>query len=229
MFSFLNSTPSTMKQTHSAWWLGAASLLLMASCDTARTATDTATTDAAASTAVEAAPSTVNFTRDLTQGDYRFQVQGSTSDDGQQLTIRTRRGDALVTDPIRINVRGNVSDAVMGDLNGNGNPELYVFTSGSGSGSFGGVEAYEFVDRSFRPITAPPKLSTDLAAGYNGQDKYEVRGTRLVRTYPVTGAPDGATSRTIEYSLNRDGMLMPVNTPTSSTSGSTSGSTTSPR
>ncbi|KUG07571.1 hypothetical protein [Solirubrum puertoriconensis] len=217
-----------MKFSATAWWFGAAALLLTASCDSARNATDDATSDAAVSTAVESTtPADVTFSRDLTQGDYRFQVQSASIDNGQQLTIRTRRGDALVTDPIRMNVKGNVTDAIMGDLNGNGNPELYVITSGSGS--FGGVEAYEFVERAFRPVQAPPKLSNDLAAGYNGQDKYEIRGNRLVRTFPVaaTGTASGTTTagdagttatgstRTIEYTLNKDGMLMPVNTPAS--------------
>ncbi|UYZ60469.1 hypothetical protein [Hymenobacter latericus] len=213
-----------MKFSATAWWFGAAALLLTASCDSARNATDDATSDAAVSTAVESTPADVTFNRDLTQGEYRFQVQSANLDNGQQLTIRTRRGDALVTDPIRLNVQGSVTDAIMGDLNGNGNPELYVITSGSGTGSFGGVEAYEFVERAFRPIQAPPKLSADLAAGYSGQDKYEVRGNRLVRTFPVSaGTASGTTTsadagttgstRTVEYTLNKDGMLMPVSTP----------------
>ncbi|AYA36586.1 hypothetical protein D3Y59_05655 [Hymenobacter oligotrophus] len=209
-----------MKFTPTAWWLGAAALLLTASCDSARNATDDATSDAAVSTSVESTtPADVTFNRDLTQGEYRFQIQSASLDNGQQLTIRTRRGDALVTDPIRMNVQGSVTDAIMGDLNGNGNPELYVITSGSGTGSFGGVEAYEFVERAFRPVQAPPKLSADLAAGYSGQDKYEIRGNRLVRTFPVTSSGtttaggDASSTRTVEYTLNKEGMLMPVTTP----------------
>ncbi|GAA4387630.1 hypothetical protein GCM10023186_33460 [Hymenobacter koreensis] len=201
----------------------------MASCDSARNATEDTST---ASTTVEStgAPAEVAFTRDLSQGDYRFQIQSTTADNGQQLTIKTRRGEALVTDPVRLNVRGNVTDAVMGDLNGNGNPELYIFTSGSGSGSFGGVEAYEFKDKSFTPLKSPQTLSGDMATGYQGQDKYEVRGNKLVRTFPVysgtdTSSPTGET-RTIEYSLNSEGMLMPGTMPAAS--GSTTPATTTP-
>ncbi|QHJ06626.1 PliI family lysozyme inhibitor of I-type lysozyme [Hymenobacter busanensis] len=220
-----------MKPSASAWWLGAAALFLMASCDSARNATEDTST---ASTTVETAPpADVAFTRDLTQGEYRFQIQSTTADNGQQLTIKTRRGDALVTDPVRLNVKGNVTDAVMGDLNGNGNPELYVFTSGTGSGSYGGVEAYEFKDKSFVPLKAPQNLSSDMATGYMGQDKYEVRGNKLVRTFPVFGAADAngtasptGETRTIEYSLNSDNMLMPGTMPAT---GSTPSTTTPPK
>ncbi|GAB2968335.1 hypothetical protein GCM10027048_43980 [Hymenobacter coalescens] len=209
-----------MKPFTSVWQLGAASLLLLASCDSARTATDTSSGTATVETTVTT-PGDVAFSRDLTQGEYRFQIQSNTLENGQQLTIKTRRGDALVTDPVRLNVKGNVTDAVMGDLNGNGSPELYVFTSG-GSMGMGGVEAYEFVDKSFRPIQAVPKLSNDLAAGYKGEDKYEVRGNRLVRTFPVYSGTDASAtatgqSRSVEYTLNSDGMLMPMTQPASST------------
>lgn len=215
--------------------LGAA-LVLLGSCDSARNTTDTSTSSATVETTVTT-PGDVAFSRDLTQGEYRFQIQSNTLDNGQQLTIKTRRGDALVTDPIRMNVKGNVTDAVMGDLNGNGNPELYVFTSG-GSMGMGGVEAYEFVDKSFRPIQSLPKLSNDLAAGYKGEDKYEIRGNRLVRSYPVyTGTDASATAtgqtQTVEYQLNTQGMLMPMPTTpvvvpqTGTTSGSTTTGTTS--
>jgi hypothetical protein len=204
-----------MKSFTPVWHLGAAALLLLASCDSTRSTTDNSSGTATVETTVTT-PGDVAFTRDLSQGEYRFQIQSNTLDNGQQLTIKTRRGDALVTDPTRLNVKGNVTDAVMGDLNGNGNPELYVFTSG-GSMGMGGVEAYEFVDKAFRPIQAPPKLSNDLATGYKGEDKYEVRGNHLVRTYPVyTGTDASATatgqSQTIEYTLGTDGMLMPMQT-----------------
>ncbi|WP_400191172.1 hypothetical protein [Hymenobacter sp. B81] len=212
-----------MKSFTSSWWLGAAALLALASCDSTRTATE----DTSMAATAESVPSTeeVAFSRDLTQGDYRFQIQSTTAENGQQLTIRTRRGEALVTDPIRLNMKGNVTDAVMGDLNGNGSPELYVFTSG-GTSSFGGVEAYEFVDKSFRPLKSPQKLSADMAKGYKGEDKYEIRGNRLVRTFPVYGSDTARTAsgemRSIEYSLNSEGMLMPTPMPAS-------GSSTQPR
>ncbi|RTQ52428.1 hypothetical protein EJV47_05285 [Hymenobacter gummosus] len=204
-----------MKLLTPVWQLGAAALVLLGSCDSARSTTDTSSGTATVETTVTT-PGDVAFSRDLSQGEYRFQIQSNTLDNGQQLTIKTRRGDALVTDPVRLNVKGNVTDAVMGDLNGNGNPELYVFTSG-GTMGMGGVEAYEFVDKSFRPIQALPKLSNDLATGYKGEDKYEIRGNRLVRTYPVyTGTDASATatgqSQTVEYQLNAQGLLTPTQT-----------------
>jgi hypothetical protein len=216
-----------MKLFTPVWQLSAAALVLLASCDSARTAaSDTSTGSTTVETTVTT-PGDVAFSRDLSQGEYRFQIQSNTLDNGQQLTIKTRRGDALVTDPIRLNVKGNVTDAVMGDLNGNGNPELYVFTGG-GTASMGGVEAFEFVDKSFRPIQAPPKLSSDLAAGYKGQDKYEIRGNHLVRTYPVYSGTDASAtatgqSQTIEYQLNSEGMLMPMpgSTPATGTGATT--------
>ncbi|RAK69774.1 hypothetical protein [Hymenobacter edaphi] len=219
-----------MKRSILAVQLAAAALVLLGSCDSARNTTDTSNGTATVETTVTT-PGDVAFSRDLTQGEYRFQIQSNTLDNGQQLTIKTRRGDALVTDPIRLNVKGSVTDAVMGDLNGNGSPELYVFTSG-GSMGMGGVEAYEFVDKAFRPIQAIPKLSNDLATGYKGEDKYEIRGNHLVRTYPVyTGTDASATatgqSQTVEYTLNAQGMLMPM--PTTPVVAPQSSTTTTPK
>jgi hypothetical protein len=176
----------------------------------------------------------VAFSRDLAQGEYRFQIQSATLGQGQQLTIKTRRGEALVSDPVRLNVRGSVTDAIMGDLNGNGNPELYIFTTTSGGSTpASGVEAYEFVNRNFRPLQAPQKLSADLATGYMGQDKYVVQGNRLVRTFPIySGSGAGSTptggTRTIEYSLNPEGILVQSGSSNTPGTGTASPTTTPP-
>jgi hypothetical protein len=220
-----------MKSFQTAWSFSAAALLLLAGCDSARTTTDDTSVASSTVEAVNApVPGEVAFSRDLSQGEYRFEIKANSMDNGQQLTVRTRRGDALVTDPIRLNVRGQVTDAVMGDLNGNGNPELYVFTSGRSASA--GIEGYEFVNRTFRPIQALPQLSGTMATGYRGEDKYEVRGNRLVRTFPVYSGTDASAtatgqSQTMEYTLSTEGVLVPVATPGgSTTSGTTTGGTT---
>lgn len=197
-----------------------ASLLAATACDSSRTAvedTSTATPTVENTTSTEA----VSFSRDLTQGNSRFQVRTTGEGAQRQLTIRSYRGAAMTADPVRLDISGTVRDVVTGDLNGNGKPEVYVFTESNSAN--GGFYGYEFGERGYTPISGPGQITGEAAIGYSGKDTYTLSNGTLTRTFPVAAsaaaATDGATAgattagsapaaggnRTITYKLGADG------------------------
>ena len=103
---------------------------------------------------------------------------------------------------------GLVTGAEVGDLDDNGSPELYVYISSAGSGSYGSLVAYAVNNhKSLTPIYLPP-LGDDPAAGrgYMGHDHFEIREDVLRREFPVylegdtNNRPTGPTRR-LDYRL----------------------------
>lgn len=94
--------------------------------------------------------------------------------------------------PLHQEIDGSVSDAQLADLNGDGSPELYVFISGSGSGSYGELLAWSVNNgRSLGEIYLPP-LSDDPVSseGYMGHDVFYTAGNRLIRKFPIYRSGD---------------------------------------
>lgn len=189
-----------------------ASFLAATACDSSRgVVEDTSTAASTAENTVATAP--VSFNRELTQGNSRFEVRTTGTDAQRQLTIRSYRGAALSADPVRLDIMGAVRDAVTADLNGNGKPELYIFTD-AGSAN-GGFYAYEFAERGYTPISSPGMISGTAGVGYSGKDTYTVANNMLSRTFPVSNGTAAATtgtepstapgSRTITYTLDPTG------------------------
>jgi hypothetical protein len=103
---------------------------------------------------------------------------------------------------------GTITGLEVEDLNGDGYPEIYVYVTSAGSGSYGSLIAYASNrNRSITPITLPP-LEDDPAAakGYMGHDRFVVGEGALVRNFPIykegdtNAAPTGGT-RQIQYHL----------------------------
>jgi len=110
--------------------------------------------------------------------------------------------------PIARTIEGTVAGAEAADLNGDGSPEIYVFVTSAGSGSYGSLVAYAANRRkSLSEIYLPP-VTQDVEAsrGYQGHDEFTVAGDALVRRFPVYRAgdtnsgPTGGT-RQLQYRL----------------------------
>lgn len=185
------------------------SLLVITACDSSRTTVEDSSSAApTAENTTSTAP--VSFERELMQGDSRFVIRTTGNEAQRQLTIRSYRGSALTSDPVRLDIMGAVRDAVAADLNGNGKPELYIFTdAGTANGGFYG---YEFAERGYTPISGPGMITGTAGVGYGGKDTYVIGNGTLTRSFPVTAASAGtaaptpaATSRTITYTLDPSG------------------------
>jgi Periplasmic lysozyme inhibitor of I-type lysozyme len=124
-----------------------------------------------------------------------------------RLTIRPKGlkgGDA----PIEREVDGTVYAADIADLDVDGSPEIYVFTTSAGSGSYGSLIAYSVNKNASLSEIRLPDINENKAhsKGYMGHDKFGVGEGALVRRFPIyregdtNSAPSGGT-RQIQYKL----------------------------
>ncbi len=106
------------------------------------------------------------------------------------------------------NANGIVTGVEAADLDNDGSPEIYIYLTSAGSGSYGSVLAYG-VNRlkSLTGIYVPPlSRSMECSAGYMGHDRFCVVGNRLARLFPVYSKGDSNARpvggvRLVEYRL----------------------------
>lgn len=135
-----------------------------------------------------------------------FHVTASGEGSQQSLQVKATEGDKAFP-TINEQVDGSVTGAEVEDLNSDGKPELFVYVSSAGSGSYGEVKAWTAsrTGRILLPIVMP-ELSGNDAKGYMGHDKFAVVENVLARSFPIyksgdsNANPTGGT-RQINYKL----------------------------
>lgn len=134
-----------------------------------------------------------------------FKVEAKGEGSTQQLTVQAERnGKPLAVEKLAVD--STVVGAEVEDLNGDGQPELFVYGQSAGSGSYGSVWAWS-VSRQGRllPIRLGAMSSKD-SSGYRGHDRFAVVETSLVRRFPIylpgdtNARPTGGT-RQVSYKL----------------------------
>jgi hypothetical protein len=164
--------------------------------------------DKTAKAASEAAPATrVSFYRTLELQGIRFRVTSST--DGSVNTLQiVPAGLKIDNSPVVRTIDGTVTGAEVADLNVDGSPEIYVYVTSTGSGSYGCLVAYSANRRkSLSEIYLPP-ITNDKAVskGYLGHDEFAVVESVLVRRFPIyrdgdTNAKPTGGIRQLQYKL----------------------------
>jgi len=128
---------------------------------------------------------------------------------GSSLNRLTITPAALETDnaPIVTELDGTAYGAEIADLDANGWPEVYVYVSSAGSGSYGSLVAYAVNSgKSMSAIHLPELSGPGVIEGYAGHDEFSIVESRLVRRFPVylpadtNAAPSGGT-RQVSYRL----------------------------
>ena len=127
-----------------------------------------------------------------------------------QLTIQSK-GLEIDNQKIAVELDGQVVNAEIEDLNSDGFPEILIYTTSAGSGSYGNVIGYSVNNGKSLSQIYFPELSENKEAsiGYMGHDKFAIVETSLVRRFPIyknddsNSNPTGGT-RQIEYKL-KDG------------------------
>jgi hypothetical protein len=150
-------------------------------------------------------PATFDKTLEL-QG-IRFHVKSANVGSTNTLHI-VPSGLEIDNSPIVKTIDGTVSGAEVADLNADGAPEIYVYVTSAGSGSYGSLAAYAANRRkSLSEICLPP-LTDDKAAskGYMGHDEFAVLEGVLGRRFPIYRASDSNAQptggmRQIQYRL----------------------------
>ncbi|KUG07570.1 hypothetical protein [Solirubrum puertoriconensis] len=192
--------------------LGLLAAALLSNCDSQRSATETADPNPTASSAVPAPNE--SFRKELSRGDYNFAVRTLGTGTQRQLLLEAKRlGRELMASTT--NIEGVVTDAVVTNLNNDDYPELLVFVNAAGSGSYGRLVGYEFLNRGRRNL-ALPALDGPAAVGYLGHDSFRVEDRKIIRTFPVylptdpNSSPSGGT-RVVEYEMpKKEGLLTMV-------------------
>ena len=138
---------------------------------------------------------------------YAFDVMATNEGSINQLKI-TPTGLTEDSKPAESEIDGTVSGAEIADLDGNGFPEVYVYVTSAGSGSYGSLVAYAVNNgKTMTPIFLPP-ITDDAKAskGYMGHDEFAVLENVLGRRFPiykegVTNADPSGMTRQLQYQL----------------------------
>ena len=149
---------------------------------------------------------------DFTSTDYwdsgiTFHVTSANSGSINEVTI-TPSGLEIDNSSVTVEVDGTITGAEVGDLNIDGSPEIYIFVTSAGSGSYGSLVAFATNNRkSMTPIYLPPIAEhPEASKGYMGHDDFAVVETNLVQRFPVyaegdsNANPTGGT-RQVQYRL----------------------------
>jgi len=138
--------------------------------------------------------------------DFLIDVAGEGSLKELKLTVKGIEGGKRVV--LKHEIEGSLHRTAVADLNKDGFPEIYLFTTSAGSGSYGAVIAYSSNrNKSITPIYMPElDLNSSAAQGYMGHDSFSITGDRLLRRFPVykkgdpNCCPSGGT-RQLSYKL----------------------------
>ncbi len=136
-----------------------------------------------------------------------FRVECGNAGSLNTLTL-TPSGLEIDNKPITVEVDGVVTGAEVADLNGDGSPEVYVYVSSAGSGTYGSLAAWSSNRKKSLSAITLPELAEDPVngKGYMGHDQFVVAEQYLVRSFPVyregdtNAAPSGGT-RQLQYRL----------------------------
>ncbi|HWS00067.1 MAG TPA: PliI family lysozyme inhibitor of I-type lysozyme [Prolixibacteraceae bacterium] len=147
------------------------------------------------------------FQKLLAFQNFSFDIRTTGEGSIQQLTIQP---DGLSIDNRQIvsEIVGTATETEIADLNGDGFPEILVFTTSAGSGSYGDVIGYSVNNgKSMSRISFPSLADNPEASkGYMGHDQFRVAENRLFRQFrtykpgDVNATPTGKI-RQIQYLL----------------------------
>jgi hypothetical protein len=169
--------------------------------------------DAAATPATETSPAVEDnaraFDQTLELHGVTFRVTSPNSGSINQVTV-TPAGLEIDNSPLTSEVDGTVTGAEIADLNVDGSPEVYVYVTSAGSGSYGSLLAYGANNKkSLSEIYLPPvSESPEISQGYMGHDEFAVVENTFVQRFPVYNEGDSNAEptggmRQIQYKLTR--------------------------
>jgi hypothetical protein len=153
------------------------------------------------------AEETKPFSRTLSLQGISFKISSTNSGSLNKLNI-VPDGLKEINKPIEREIEGNVNGAEIADLNSDGSPEIYIYVTSAGSGSYGSLVAYAVNQKKSLSEIFLTDIMTDpkLSKGYMGHDEFAVVENSLARRFPIYKDGDinsratGGT-RQIEYKL----------------------------
>jgi hypothetical protein len=155
-----------------------------------------------------AAPATTSsFSKKLSLQGVSFTVSCPNNGSLNQVVI-TPAGLEGGNEVVTAEADGSVTGAEVADLNGDGSPEIYLYVTSAGSGSYGSLIAYAANNKKSLSEIYLPELPNDSVhlKGYMGHDEFAVVENSLVRRFKTynegdaNAVPTGKT-RQLQYRL----------------------------
>jgi hypothetical protein len=147
------------------------------------------------------------YNRTLSLQGITFNIHASEQGSLNLLTIQPS-GLEIDNSPVVHEIDGNVINAETEDLNSDGSPEVLVYITSAGSGSYGSVIGYSVNNKKsmsqiyLPPITEDPEISD----GYMGHDEFAIVETTFARRFPIYKEGDSNSNptggmRQVQYKL----------------------------
>jgi hypothetical protein len=134
-------------------------------------------------TAAQAEP---GFQKRLELQGFAFDISATAQGSINTVTV-TPHGLSQQKTPVTAEIDGTVTGTEIDDLDANGSPEVYIYVTSAGSGSYGSLAAWAVNNgKSMTPIFLPPVAdSPTLSKGYMGHDEFAVVEGTLVQRFPL--------------------------------------------
>lgn len=147
------------------------------------------------------------FTKELSLQNISFLVK-STNEGSMNTLMIEPEGLEITNGKVFHEIDGSVTNAEIEDLNSDGWPEVLIYITSAGSGSYGSVIGYSVNNgKSMSQIYFPDIAENDkINKGYMGHDEFSIVETSLVQRFPlyevgdVNAKPTGKMCQ-IQYKL----------------------------
>ncbi len=154
-----------------------------------------------------AAKAGARFEKRLELQGFAFDISATNDGSINQLTV-IPSGLSEQQGRLQVEIDGSVTGAEIADLDSNGFPEIYVYVTSAGSGSYGSLVGYAVnKGKSVSEIYLPP-VSDDKkhSKGYMGHDEFAVVEGTFVQRFPLyedadTNAQPTGKTRQLQYKL----------------------------
>ena len=148
-----------------------------------------------------------DYTKSLSLQGATFNLRASSKGSINNLTIVGEYSGHKILENQR-EIEGTVTGAEIADLNSDGFPEIYIYLTSAGSGSYGSVIAYAVNKKHTATEIYMSNISENskLSKGYMGHDEFSILENRLGRRFPlylpgdINSKPSGGM-RQLEYKL----------------------------
>jgi hypothetical protein len=141
---------------------------------------------------------TTEFNKTLTKEGISFRIHCSPCNSSLNQLIIIPGGLEIDNGIITQEITGTVTNAEISDLNNDGSPEIYIYITSAGSGSYGELIAYSANNKKSLSMIYLPPLTDDKdnSKGYMGHDQFSIMGKHLVRKYPIYNIKDSNANPT---------------------------------
>ncbi|MFN9729781.1 MAG: PliI family lysozyme inhibitor of I-type lysozyme [Pseudomonadota bacterium] len=139
--------------------------------------------------------------------DVTFQVESPNDSSINPMVVRASTAEGIFGQ-MEAEADGTITSVEIEDLNADGYPEIYVYVTSAGSGSYGSVFVYASNKNKSLSEIRLPSIEDDpkVSQGYMGHDKFAVGEGAFLRRFPVyrkgdTNAHPTGGVRQIQYKL----------------------------